>query len=1740
MDSKLKVKAHTCFLGQTGYANHSRNFFSELSKLCDLKIRNSTVDDNKNQYFTEKQKNLIIEQSYFDEEGKFATYPPEGKREIEGFEQDIDIVLETNQHYYFYDNYKPKTSIAYLVWESTRLQEHFFNHLRRNFDYFWCPSTWQRDCMVEQGWPEDKIFVVPEGVDPELKPANNLKHLLNKEKFQFFLAGRWDYRKSTTEIIRAFLEEFKNDKNVELLCSIDNPFAKDNLTTEQRLIEHNLISDKIKIIHFPKRQDYIRYMQYCHCHISCSRSEGWGLPISDSIACGTPTIYAHNTAPIDFASEIGIPVKTKEMRQAKDCVFLDGVEGEYPEPDFDHLKKQMRYAFNNFKELKEKALAYAPKFAEKYKWEKQAELAHSILKKIKAKKNKKNISKSSGPKKIAWVVSFTKDYEFYADNLIPLLTLYSKFDILPYSVNFNKERCKRIDVDLSEGKDNYWENLKYKNFNKYYSKFYAAIDSCSLDYDGYIFIDVDMFPVGNIDSISAYFENIENFPLFSRYFYEFINSYTIYKGKMTEGHYGKEIEQILDTKRNLPNILSTGLFIYNNDCKWFFQKCISEYNNCKKIDLLSFSDDNALSEERMVNGLSWKLNNMKSLPITWKNKSHNYQGEYEGATTLGFDVFYNIDNNRPLFLHGPDPSINKKNKQSLDKLYNYLDDNINLMIVAHLDDEVIFGGNSIIDGDWHIVVVVAPTQKRIDDFNNVVKLCPNIRNVSFIQFEDSFYKNLDKNKLIEELRPIIQKNKWKKIVTHNPIGEYGHLHHRDVFEAVLELTDGNFYVFCKDKAFQNKRQDLIECYRSEQEIINQLKNCKNGWFESNNLSTNYIDNSGITKYDKNKDISEFVPCYEKGNIKSPNVKFKKCFFITSHCDDDIKMDELRGCLKRLKKYKKDYDILIYSSLPIPDDIQSHVDGLYYSRYNPVLSVEERTIIFFSYIHGVKLSSYQIDYGTAAITQFKNCFLISSALNYDSCTVINYDSVFDDIFLSKHEERVCKDCDAVYYLRKEGFMNLLLFTVKNNHNTLKAFENISIKEYRDINANVAESYMSDQVLNKLNCLVIENHAYHDNKTDKPNRLYDNIDYHHHRDNIKRAHTDNFGFNFSIDARDRNKENSKLIACAFKKEKKQDRLEVVIDGVKVFDGVLEDDLIVQTDLIKKYVSNIKIIDNNKEFNFSQEEFGTHDFLELDEELEEKLKKEGKIIKQQSKKQILINCESSALGDNIAWMPYVDEYASENKNYQIHYKTNLSSLFEKEYANIKFINEKMPPSTYEKEIFLGLLLDDPKGYHKNHYTDIPLQQVASDILNLQYEEKKTKIHIKNKANNFNKKYVCISVQSTCQAKLWTQNGWNKLVNYIKSLGYEVVCIDKYKQFGIEGHMNTIPDNCLDKTGNIDLNDRITDIYNCEFFIGLSSGLSWLAWALGKPVVMISGFTDPKNEFYTPYRVINKEVCNSCWNDKTCKFDRSDWLWCPRGKNFECSNSISFEMVKEKVDQLVKDKENHSERFIFSTPNGTKDYSEHDFNSTMTDIGIKYGWDAAAYAESFIANDYSKKFNIEKGDTVLDVGANIGFFSRYAAINGASKIYSIEPSKQYFNHLKENLKKYSFAKTFNLAISNKNGKAQFLESEHFGGDSVVDGAGDYKVNSLTFDSFLERNKIDHIDFLKVDIEGSELDLFECFPDAKLNNVKKIVIEYHHRLFNYNADIRESFIDRFRKLGFNLYVLYTSTDDLQLIYFWK
>ena len=195
-----------------------------------------------------------------------------------------------------------------------------------------------------------------------------------------------------------------------------------------------------------------------------------------------------------------------------------------------------------------------------------------------------------------------------------------------------------------------------------------------------------------------------------------------------------------------------------------------------------------------------------------------------------------------------------------------------LMIVAHPDDELVFGGAELIKyGEQYKVVCISYKNDKIrsKEFQNVMKQL-NISNYEMWDFKDSlqdYVNTLDENISYEHKSfTNLLNRKWEKIVTHNPIGEYGHPKHKRLFETVKKLCN-KFYVFGKDfeKLPDNilkKKLELLKLYESQEEPINQLKNKNRDWSKSASPS-NYIEHEKITRYVKSLDNTKYIPIYEK-------------------------------------------------------------------------------------------------------------------------------------------------------------------------------------------------------------------------------------------------------------------------------------------------------------------------------------------------------------------------------------------------------------------------------------------------------------------------------------------------------------------------------------------------------------------------------------------------------------------------------------------------------------------------------------------------------------------------------------------------------------------------------------------------------------------------------------------------------------------------------------------------------------
>lgn len=302
------------------------------------------------------------------------------------------------------------------------------------------------------------------------------------------------------------------------------------------------------------------------------------------------------------------------------------------------------------------------------------------------------------------------------------------------------------------------------------------------------------------------------------------------------------------------------------------------------------------------------------------------------------------------------------------------------------------------------------------------------------------------------------------------------------------------------------------------------------------------------------------------------------------------------------------------------------------------------------------------------------------------------------------------------------------------------------------------------------------------------------------------------------------------------------------------------------------------------------------------------------------------SSSLGDTVAWLPCVDEYRILN-NVEVILYTKLNYLFDKAYPNIIFTDisdpnyinnvDKKFRLDYGPELYVVNGVLDPENWKEVQkkfdnfikdfdYRKMSLQSIGKKILGLTDDEVIPKINIPESGPTIKGKYVVVAIQSTAQLKYWNNPfGWERLFDFLGRNGYKIVLIDRYKKYGVNGSWNEAPKSkyVIDKTGNYPLSERITDLKYADMMITISSGLAWVSWAVGTPVVMISGFTKPFNEFQSNnIRVFNSTVCNGCWNDLNITFDASKWNFCPKNKDFICSKAIQPKDVIDAVKKLMK----------------------------------------------------------------------------------------------------------------------------------------------------------------------------------------------------------------------------------------------
>lgn len=137
---------------------------------------------------------------------------------------------------------------------------------------------------------------------------------------------------------------------------------------------------------------------------------------------------------------------------------------------------------------------------------------------------------------------------------------------------------------------------------------------------------------------------------------------------------------------------------------------------------------------------------------------------------------------------------------------------------------------------------------------------------------------------------------------------------------------------------------------------------------------------------------------------------------------------------------------------------------------------------------------------------------------------------------------------------------------------------------------------------------------------------------------------------------------------------------------------------------------------------------------------------------------------------------------------------------------------------------------------------------------------------------------------------------------------------------------------------------------------------------------------------------------------------------------------------------------------------------------------------------------------DIVVDIGGHIGSFTCRAATQATQgRVYACEPFPGTFEVLKKNAAQYPNTRINQIAISNKNGEAEFFFSPTNPAENSLVKTSEHvtRVPLMTLGEFLRQNNIEKVNLMKIDCEGSEYDILYGAGEDLLK-IDKMVMEIH------------------------------------------
>jgi glycosyltransferase involved in cell wall biosynthesis len=282
--------------------------------------------------------------------------------------------------------------VQILPWEYGALPPAWVDGLRAGgADEVWTPSEYCRTMFLDAGIAPERIVVVPNGIDPErFSPDRAVEPypLATRATFRFLFIGGVLPRKGVDVLLAAYRRAFGATDDVALVLKLFGTrtfyqpadggasiraFPEEPDAPELLVIEDELTDD-----------DVVRLYRSCDALAFPYRSEGFGLPMLEALACGLPVIATAGGAADAFLDDdvaYRVPARRVPISGVVRGEQLAG-EGWWLEPDVDALAAIMRHVATHAAEARAKALLGSERARRDWTWARAAEIAAARLRRL--------------------------------------------------------------------------------------------------------------------------------------------------------------------------------------------------------------------------------------------------------------------------------------------------------------------------------------------------------------------------------------------------------------------------------------------------------------------------------------------------------------------------------------------------------------------------------------------------------------------------------------------------------------------------------------------------------------------------------------------------------------------------------------------------------------------------------------------------------------------------------------------------------------------------------------------------------------------------------------------------------------------------------------------------------------------------------------------------------------------------------------------------------------------------------------------------------------------------------------------------------------------------------------------------------------------------------------------------------------------------------------------------------------